>query len=121
MSLPHHAPVPPYLTRLTRLRRPAPLPACPPYSVWDVRTGQVARTLELNGGAVTSIEVTRCGRYLVTADGGQVDFRDAATFDLLKSHAVEGYQVESASYAPEKGRCGGCVLKGSGLQAACAA
>ena len=34
----------------------------------------------------------------------QVDFRDAASFDLLKSHACQGYQVESASYAPEKGK-----------------
>jgi serine-threonine kinase receptor-associated protein len=71
--------------------------------VWDVRTGTVARTLE-SRGAVTSIEVTPCGRYVVTADGKQVDFRDAATFDLLKSHACEGYEVESASYAPEKGK-----------------
>jgi len=34
----------------------------------------------------------------------QVDFRDAASFDLLKSHVCEGYHVESASYAPEKGK-----------------
>jgi hypothetical protein len=71
--------------------------------VWDLRTGAVARSLE-SKGAVTSIEVTPCGRYIVTADGKQVDFRDAASFDLLKSHVVEGYLVESASYAPEKGK-----------------
>lgn len=34
----------------------------------------------------------------------QVDFRDAASFDLLKSHVADGYLVESASFAPEKGR-----------------
>ena len=46
---------------------------CPPCprSVWDLRTGAVARSLE-SKGAVTSIEVTPCGRYIVTADGKQV-------------------------------------------------
>lgn len=136
------------------------LPQRPPRSVWDVRSGGVVRSLE-SGGAVTSIEVTPCGRFLVTADGKQVgwagqlpalpsrsgcvpvwacggmhhgrvrtrrsrlhhpsapflplcthahhpalqvDIRDAASFELLKSHACEGYAVESASYAPEKKR-----------------
>ena len=41
--------------------------------MWDLRTGAVARTLE-SKGAVTSIEVTPCGRYIVTADGKQVRF-----------------------------------------------
>lgn len=49
--------------------RPALLPL--PCSVWDLRTGAVARSLE-SKGAVTSIEVTPCGRYIVTADGKQV-------------------------------------------------
>lgn len=46
---------------------------CPPCprSVWDLRTGAVARSLE-SKGAVTSIEVTPCGHYIVTADGKQV-------------------------------------------------
>lgn len=47
------------------------LPQRPPRSVWDVRSGGVVRSLE-SGGAVTSIEVTPCGRFLVTADGKQV-------------------------------------------------
>ncbi len=34
----------------------------------------------------------------------QVDFRDASSFDLLKSHVADGYLVESASFAPEKGK-----------------
>lgn len=76
----------------------------PNVDVWDVRTGAVVRTLESSGGAVTSIEVTPCGRYIVTADGKQVDFRDAATFEVLKTHVCQGYEVESASYAPEKGK-----------------
>ena len=71
--------------------------------MWDVRTGEVARSLE-SQGAVTSIEVTPCGRYVVTADGTRVDFRDAASFGLLKSHTCPDYAVESASYAPEKGK-----------------
>lgn len=75
----------------------------PNVDVWDVRMGEVARSLG-SQGTVTSIEVTPCGRYIVTADGKQVDFRDAASFDLVKSHACEGYEVESASFAPERGR-----------------
>lgn len=34
----------------------------------------------------------------------QVDFRDASSFEVLKTHVCEGYLVESASYAPEKGK-----------------
>jgi serine-threonine kinase receptor-associated protein len=81
--------------------------------VWDVRTGGVVRSLE-SKGTVTSIEVTPCGRFIVTADGKQVDFRDATTFELLKSHACSEYEVESASFSPERGRC---VLAGWGLSA----
>ncbi|KAL4419533.1 hypothetical protein ABPG77_005764 [Micractinium sp. CCAP 211/92] len=76
----------------------------PNVDIWDVRTGAVVRTLESSGGAVTSIEVTPCGRYIVTADGKQVDFRDAATFEVIKTHVCDGYEVESASFAPEKGK-----------------
>jgi serine-threonine kinase receptor-associated protein len=74
-----------------------------PRSVWDVRSGAVVRTLE-SKGAVTSIEVTEGGRFIVTADGASVDFRDGASLDLLKSHAVAGFTPESASYCPERGR-----------------
>ncbi len=34
----------------------------------------------------------------------QVDFRDAATFEVIKTHVCDGYEVESASFAPEKGK-----------------
>ncbi|KAL4855971.1 Serine-threonine kinase receptor-associated protein [Chlorella vulgaris] len=80
----------------------------PNVDVWDVRTGGVVRSLE-SKGTVTSIEVTPCGRFIVTADGKQVDFRDGTTFELLKSHACSEYEVESASFSPERGRfvCGG--------------
>jgi hypothetical protein len=33
-----------------------------------------------------------------------VDVRDASSFALVKSHEVQGYEVESASYAPDKAR-----------------
>ena len=71
--------------------------------MWDLRTGSVARTLETKA-PVTSVEVSHCGRYLVTGGGHEVEVRDAATFDLLKAHTVKEYEVESASYAPEKRR-----------------
>lgn len=64
--------------RPARSRHPAaganqpPCSTASPCSVWDVRTGAVVRSLESSGGAVTSIEVTPCGRYIVTADGKQV-------------------------------------------------
>ncbi len=65
---------------------PPPHPPTPVCSVWDVRTGAVVRTLESSGGAVTSIEVTPCGRYIVTADGKQV--RCAQAGCLLTSWAL---------------------------------
>ena len=119
MSLCHHwSPLP--KQRLTSCPLPPPvvrcLPRLPARSVWDVRTGGVARSLSSSGGAVTSIEVTPCGRHIVSADGRQVDIRDAATFDLQKSHVCQEYNVESASYAPDKKRWG---QGGAGAGGAC--
>lgn len=86
---------------------PNPNPPCASIScscsVWDVRSGEVVRTLE-SKNAVTSIELTAGNQFLVTADGVSVDFRDGQSFELIKSHKVEGYHVESASYDPEHGR-----------------
>ena len=117
MSLCHHwSPLP--KQRLTSCPLPPPvvrcLPRLPARSVWDVRTGGVARSLSSSGGAVTSIEVTPCGRHIVSADGRQVDIRDAATFDLQKSHVCQEYSVESASYAPDKQRSVGWGGGGEG-------
>lgn len=75
----------------------------PGIDIWDVRTQAVVRSLE-SSGTVTSVEVTEGGRYIVSADGGRVDVRDGSSFELVKSFAVDGYEVESASYAPERGK-----------------
>eukprot|EP00887_Chlorella_sp_A99_P003732 scaffold7.g3732.t1 len=75
----------------------------PNVDVWDVRAGGPVRTLE-SKGPVTSVEVTEGGRYVVSADGGRVEVRDGTSFDLVKTLEVEDYEVESASYAPERGR-----------------
>lgn len=45
-----------------------------------------------------------CKLTLLAPSSAQVDFRDASSFELLKSHVAEGYLVESASFAPEKGK-----------------
>lgn len=44
--------------------------------LWDVRTGNVIRTLETKS-PVTSAEVSQDGRYITTADGFSVKFWDA--------------------------------------------
>ena len=64
-----HVPWVPVLLRAATLR--CRLSRHLPRSVWDVRMGEVARSLG-SQGTVTSIEVTPCGRYIVTADGKQV-------------------------------------------------
>jgi serine-threonine kinase receptor-associated protein len=76
----------------------------PNIDIWDVRSGSgVVKTLETKG-TVTSIEVGEGDRWIVTADGSNVDFRDGASFDLKKQHSVTEYEVETASYCPERGR-----------------
>ena len=76
----------------------------PNVDVWDVRSNAgVVRTLE-SKGTVTSIELADGGKYLVTADGGAVTFRDGESFSTIKEHTVTDYQVETASYCPQKGR-----------------
>lgn len=44
--------------------------------VWDVRTKSVVRTLDTKSSC-TSVEVSRDGRYITTADGNTVKFWDA--------------------------------------------
>lgn len=41
-----------------------------------------------------SVEVTEGARYIVSAYGQRVDIRDGTSFDLLKSHDVQGYEGE---------------------------
>lgn len=76
----------------------------PNIDIWDVRTGTgVVKTLE-SKGIVTSIEVTDGGRWIVTADGTSVTFRDGASLNVIKEHVVSDYEVETATFCPERER-----------------
>lgn len=76
----------------------------PNIDIWDVRTGTgVVKTLE-SKGIVTSIEVTDGGRWVVTADGTSVTFRDGASLNVIKEHVVSDYEVETATFCPERER-----------------
>ena len=70
--------------------------------LWDTRTLAVARHLE-TAAPVTSIEISADGRYLTTADGCDVKFWDAATFQVVRTHTFQ-YPVESASLALPRNR-----------------
>lgn len=74
----------------------------PGIDVWDLRIGDgPIRTLESHG-AVTSIEFTNDGQYIVSADGAAITFRDGFSFDIIKQHKVSDYEVETASFCPER-------------------
>jgi len=70
--------------------------------VWDVRTKSVVRTLDTKSSC-TSVEVSRDGRYITTADGNSVKFWDANHFGLVKSYSMPR-PVESASLFPARGK-----------------
>ncbi|XP_024371090.1 uncharacterized protein [Physcomitrium patens] len=70
--------------------------------VWDVRTKSVVRTLDTKSSC-TSVEVSRDGRYITTADGNTVKFWDANHFGLVKSYSMPR-PVESASLFPSRGK-----------------
>ncbi|XP_028753857.1 serine-threonine kinase receptor-associated protein-like [Neltuma alba] len=69
--------------------------------LWDIRSGQIVQTLETKS-SVTSTEVSRDGRYIVTADGSTVKFWDANYYELVKSYDMP-CTVESASLEPKCG------------------
>ncbi|MCO5560049.1 hypothetical protein L7F22_013655 [Adiantum nelumboides] len=71
------------------------------YRVWDVRTQSIVRNLETNSPC-TSVEVSRDGRYITTADGNSVKFWDANHFGLVKTYNLSR-PVESASLEPFRG------------------
>lgn len=71
----------------------------PNISVWDIRTGQLVRTLDTHT-YVTSLEVVNSDLF-ITADGASVKFWDANSFEVIKRFDTQ-YKVESASYSPNK-------------------
>lgn len=76
----------------------------PGLSVWDVRTGQLVRTLQTDG-AVTSVDLSHDGRWLTTADNGNtVRIWSAAALDQPVRRFVVPYPVEAAAYCAAKER-----------------
>ncbi|CAN6456199.1 unnamed protein product [Victoria cruziana] len=69
--------------------------------LWDVRSAKLIHTLETQS-PVTSAEVSRDERYIVTADGRSVKFWDANHFGMVKSYTMP-CMVESASLEPKFG------------------
>ena len=74
---------------------------CVGCSVWDTRTRQIVQTLETSK-KVLSLEIVDSNLF-VTADDNFVKLWDANTFQVTKSFTLP-YQVESASYSPQKHR-----------------
>ncbi|KAH9548776.1 hypothetical protein CY35_11G105500 [Sphagnum magellanicum] len=70
--------------------------------VWDVRTKAIVRTLETKLPC-TSVEVSRDGNYVTTADGNTVKFWDAHHFGLVNSYTMP-MPVESASLFPSRSK-----------------
>ena len=64
-------------------------------SVWDIRNGQLIKTLDTDK-IVTSLEVVN-DDLLITADGTSVKFWDANSFEVIKQFDTQ-YQV----YSPDK-------------------
>eukprot|EP00850_Spirogloea_muscicola_P019770 SM000199S05397 [mRNA] locus=s199:56363:57782:+ [translate_table: standard] len=71
-------------------------------SIWDVRTKAVVASLA-TGSPCTSVEVSRDGRFITTADNFDVKFWDANSFELVKSYKL-AVPVESASLYPAIGK-----------------
>eukprot|EP00850_Spirogloea_muscicola_P022739 SM000309S11874 [mRNA] locus=s309:126579:128660:- [translate_table: standard] len=72
------------------------------HSIWDVRTKAVVASLA-TGSPCTSVEVSRDGRFITTADNFDVKFWDANSFELVKSYQL-AVPVESASLYPAIGK-----------------
>lgn len=70
-------------------------------SVWDIRTQQIVKTLETSK-IVLSLEIVDSNLF-ITADDKFVKLWDANTYQVLKSYTLP-YQVESATYSPQKQR-----------------
>eukprot|EP00775_Hariotina_reticulata_P002690 gene2690-2990_t len=72
-------------------------------SVWDVRAGQLVRTVPTEG-AVSSIDLTHDGRWLTTTDKNTVRIWDTAALDKPCKEFTLKYPVEAASYCPAKNK-----------------
>lgn len=76
--------------------------------VIDLASGTIVDRLESgdtsapSSDPVLSMEYTWCGQYLVTARRHMITVRDASTFSIVKQHRVKSFEVEAASYYPER-------------------
>lgn len=72
--------------------------------VIDLSSGTIVDRLDSDTttGPVLSMEYTWCGKYLVTAQRHSITVRDAFSLAVVKQHTIESYEVEAASYCPEK-------------------
>lgn len=86
------------LIAIISLIRKCPHAGC---SVWDVRTQQIVKTLETSK-TVLSLEIVDSNLF-ITADDKFVKLWDANTYQVLQSFTLP-YQVESATYSPQKQR-----------------
>ncbi|GAQ83002.1 Serine/threonine kinase receptor-associated protein [Klebsormidium nitens] len=66
--------------------------------LYDIRTGQPVRNLETKC-PTTSVEISRDGQFITTADGKDVKIWDAHKFSLVKSHTLQ-HAAESATLFP---------------------
>lgn len=66
--------------------------------LYDIRTGQAVRNLETKC-PTTSVEISRDGRFITTADGKDVKIWDARKFSLVKAHTLQ-HAAESATLYP---------------------
>jgi WD40 repeat protein len=66
--------------------------------LYDIRTGQAVRNLETKC-PTTSVEISRDGQFITTADGKDVKIWDARKFSLVKAHTLQ-HAAESATLYP---------------------
>ena len=74
---------------------------CAVCSVWDIRTRHIVKTLETSKN-VLSLEIVDSNLF-ITADDRFVKLWDANSYQVVKSYTLP-YQVESATYSPQKQR-----------------
>ncbi|GBG86416.1 hypothetical protein CBR_g41412 [Chara braunii] len=70
--------------------------------VWDVRSKSVVRILSTRS-PVTSVEVSRDGRYITISAGNEVQVWDGITYMFVKNLTMQA-PIESASFYPSTGR-----------------
>jgi serine-threonine kinase receptor-associated protein len=77
----------------------------PGVDLLDLASGNVVMSVPGSGnGPMSSMELTYDQEYLVTAESDTVSVWGAGTLGLLKQQKIEDFEVEAASYFPQKKR-----------------